>query len=243
MLAKLSLGVFVIPFLFTTALIAQKVDYNTIILPDNATNVSVEERLVRLAWQNNPENAILNNNIEIAERQVKLNSASWLNDIRISGNLNETVLNDLNDNQDNGNINQFYPMYNVSASIPLGIFVTNPQRVKMAQLNYANQQQQVNQQKLRIRAMVLRSYQSFEVSRELLGNQTEITENAYNTYSLIEERFKSGEATLEEFNEAFNSYKNELAARMKASHNYEIAKINLEELLGVKLEYLGFITL
>jgi outer membrane protein TolC len=231
-------------FLFAyQGLYAQKIDYNTIILPENARNLSAEERLVQLAWQNNPENKILLNNVEIAQHEVNYSATEWLNQIRVTGNLNESVLNNLNDADDDLNIDRFYPMYNISASIPLGVFITQPQKTKMARLQKENQEQAINNQKLQIRAMVLRNYQDFLLFKELLANQTEVTENAYNTYALIEEKFKNGESTLEEFNRSYNNYKTELANKMKASHQYEIAKINLEQLVGVKLEYLTFISL
>ena len=183
---------------------AQDINYDQIILPENAIDISIEERLVQLAWKNNPINNIQQSNIEYARRNIKLAEASWLDNIRITGNINEFVINP---SSDEFNRAQFFPLYNVSASIPLGIFISNPQRVKLSRIQHDIEQQNLNQQKLQIRARVLRNYENYLLNRELLAIQTEITENVYNTFALIEDKFKNGETTIEDYNQAFKNYK------------------------------------
>ena len=55
---KRALPFLTILFILPLAVFAQRVDYNKIILPVGATDISFEERLVQLAWQNNPASHI-----------------------------------------------------------------------------------------------------------------------------------------------------------------------------------------
>ena len=216
---------------------AQTIDYNRIILPDNAQNISESERLVQLAWKNNPQNRIVGNDIKIARQQIKIIKSSWLEDIRLTGNFNEFVMEDLNpENEARVVGGDFYPLYNIGISIPLATFFRTPQKVKKAQYALDNQLERENSQKLRIRAVVLRSYENYKMTKEALRIQTQITENALNTFSLVEDRFKNGEATLDEYNNAFNYFKDEQLRKVEVQKEFNIAKLDLEELIGVDLD-------
>src|SRR5688500_1214437 len=84
----------VIFFLLISApLFGQNVDYNKIILPQSSQSSEFEEKLVQLAWRNHPSNEVLRRQVKIAEYDVKQNNVSWLENIRISGNVNEFTLN------------------------------------------------------------------------------------------------------------------------------------------------------
>src|SRR5690606_26809784 len=84
----------VIFLLFVTAHVyGQSIDYNKIILPDHVQNPDFAEKLVQLAWKNNPVNEILRREIKRNEYQVKRNAGQWLDIISMQGNLNEFNLN------------------------------------------------------------------------------------------------------------------------------------------------------
>ena len=71
------------------AVVAQ-VDYNKIILPDDATDVSFEERLVQLAfWRNNPESQMVYQGVEAAREDGKVAVRQWSTLTGVTGNLNE----------------------------------------------------------------------------------------------------------------------------------------------------------
>jgi len=56
---------------------AQQIDYKKIILPDGITNLSVEERLVQLAWKNNPEVKAVQHDVNASQYDVKIAATRW----------------------------------------------------------------------------------------------------------------------------------------------------------------------
>ena len=212
---------------------AQRVDYNTIILPSSASDISFEEKLVRLAWQNNPENKILNHQVNISRLEVTRDKWSWLDKFGVSGNLNEFVLNQDPEFDDRAN---FFPRYNIFGNLSVGTFVTIPTNVKIRKQELLIAESNINRQKLTIRAEVLRRYQFYLMNKELLKIQTEATEDAFTAFSLVEQNFKNGESTLEEYSTALNVYNDQMGRKITSESNFAIAKINIEELIGVKLE-------
>lgn len=224
--------------LFTTLFLsseAQEIDYDLVILPENATDLTIEEELVRLAWKNNPIKSLSQNSIEAARRGVNLAEASWLENIRVTGNVNEFVINPSRDVADRA---QFFPLYNVSASIPLGIFFTNPQYIKLSKIEYQNQLINLNQQKLLLRSKVLSLYEEYKLNAKINSLNSEILENAYNSFILVEENFKNGETSLENYNQAYETYKRQQINKLNAEKDLEISIISLEEIIGVDLEFI-----
>ncbi|MFW5700289.1 MAG: TolC family protein [Cyclobacteriaceae bacterium] len=220
-----------LPSLFSP-LIAQDVDYNSIIMPKDTEDMPIEEKLVLLAWQNNPENKILLNEAEIAKQNFNVQKISWLNNIVITGNVNQFVIEPSSDDFDRA---AFFPLYNIGASLPLGTFFIQPKLSEISKLNYLNTVESINSKKLQTRSIVLSSYQNYLLSKELLDVQTEITSNAYNDFIIIEEEFKNGEVSLEEYKNVFSMYKSEQMAKLNAAKTYNDSIIRLEELIGVPL--------
>ncbi|UII30965.1 TolC family protein [Fulvivirga ulvae] len=212
---------------------AQNVDYNAIILPSNVTDISFEEKLVRLAWQNNPATKILDYQTNISNIEVKQARWSWLDDWRVQGNLNEFTINE---SADVGDRAQFFPKYNVTGMIRLSYFVDIPLEVKKKKQEVLITKSNINMQKLAIRAEVLTRYQTYLMNRELLKIQTEIVEDLYASLSLAEQQFKNGEITLNAYNIQQDRYNNQRVKQINAQGDFNISKIAVEEMIGMKLE-------
>lgn len=218
-----------IPFLANS----QSVDYNTIILPDAATDISFAEKLVRLAWKNNPSNRILEREKTIADYEIKQARWSWLNEFRVQGNVNEFVLNE---DADVGGRAAFFPKYNITGAVRLGFFVDIPLETKKKKEEYYIAQLNIDQQKLGLRAEVLKRYETYLMNRELLKVQTEATEDLFATFSLVEQNFKNGQASLDDYNKTLDRYNTQKLRKITAQGNFNRAKIEVEEIIGVKLE-------
>lgn len=213
-------------------LAAQKVDYNTIILPSNAQDISFEEKLVRLAWNNSPNTQILNHQSNIARYDVKLANRQWLSQVSAAGNINEYTINP----PANQTFPLFYPRYNFSAMLSLSNIFGDPLKSKRAKEEVQIAAQNINSEKLRVRAEVLRRYQVYLTSIELLKIQTEIASDASNTYDLTKGKFEKGTVTIEQYNLILDNKNAQNSKRVVAQSNVNIAIIDLEELIGVKLE-------
>jgi len=219
--------------LIITKLSAQNVDYNTIILPESVKDVAFEEKLVRLAWKNNPSTKILNRQVEVAEIEMKQARWSFLDDFRVQGNINEFVLNE---SADVGDRAAFFPKYNITGQVTLGFFVDVPLEVKKKKQEVFIAESNINQQKLALRAEVLTRYEKYLMNRETLLVQTEIVEDLFASLSLAEQQFQNGEIKLDEYNRIQDRYNTQKLRQINAQGDFNISKIELEELIGVKLE-------
>jgi len=210
------------------AIHSQTIDYNRIILPENAQNISDVEKLVQLAWKNNPANKILDNRVLIAQEQIKVERGTWAKDFKLTGRFNEFMINPP---ADGATETVYFPSYSFGIEIPLSIF--SPTRAKAAAIQVQNEMLAINDRKLQIRAEVLENYYHYTFNQTALKIQTEVAENASNTFALIQDRFKNGQATLDEYNNAYNNLKNEQLKQAEAQRNFQIAAARLERLIGL----------
>jgi outer membrane protein TolC len=223
---------FIVILVFHSVASAQKVDYNAIILPADARGVEFSEKLVRLAWINNPSNSILENQVNVADLDMKLAKRNWLNQFNVTGNLNEFTLNP----QAMPDVPLFFPRYNIGATITLGNFAYDPLKVRIRKEEKEIAIKSINSQKLAIRAEVLRKYQTYLTNQELYLVRAEALEAALASFSLAEQKFKSGEISIENYNAALENFNTHKTQKIIAEGNLMLAKIDLEELIGVRLE-------
>ena len=224
--------IIVLLLFISQGLLAQKTDYNKVIIPQGVFTDDYEEKLVQIAWQNYPQNEVAQRRVKIASYEVTQAKMQWLDIFSAQGNLNEYSIKG---NDENVQFNAF-PRYNFGASITLGMFGDIPAEIKKRKEMLKITEAEVNMQKLAIRGEVLRRYHNYILSQALLENQAKMTENVYSSYSVAEQRFKNGEITLQEYNESLDKYNAERINLVKAETNLELARITLEEMLGVPLD-------
>lgn len=221
---------------------AQKTDYNEIILPQKTDSIILkamglslfEEKLVQLAWQNYPSSEIYSSRVAIARKNISLEKFSWTDDIRASFNFNQRNIQDglMNDDP----VGNFYPWYNFGIGLSIGSFVNTPLRTGIAKDNLDIAMASLNQQKLSLRAEVLKRYKDYQLKVELLKIRTQAVEDAYSTHLLITRDFENGVATLEEFIGSAAAYNSTLESKLIAETDVLASKITLEEMIGVKFE-------
>lgn len=220
-------------FFFGSFAYGQTVNYDRIIPPSYLSDLSFPEKLVFLAWQNHPSNEILHHEYEIAEKnKVKANWA-WLNIFSAAYNINEFTINPTEETKERA---LFYPRYNFGARLDLGKVVEYPADIKIAKEQVSIASATLNAQRISLRALVLRTYQTYLLAKETLELQIISTEDAFSRFSLSEQRFKNGEITLEQYNDALAAYNAGRRNQLEAEAKFNIEKINLEELIGIPLE-------
>ena len=215
---------------------SQNIDYNKIILPESVTEADFSEKLVQLAWQNNPANEELIHRAEAAKHEVNLAKWSWLRTITASGNLNEYTINPEKAQEQNPTFTPFFPRYNFGLTLSLGTIFLTPIETRAARSTYQATEDLVNQQKIGLRAEVLTRYQTYLMNQKLFEVQNEVTEDEYSEFLLMEQDFKAGEVTLEDYKESLKAYNEELTKRITLERDLRVAQIALEEMIGVKLE-------
>ena len=187
----------------------------------------IKARLVKLAV-NNPQAAINNANIEIAHLNRKKASSSWLSSISIGGNVNEFVIN-------NSPAANFFPKYNIGLSIPFDIFskTSNEKKVADQNINIADAEKALRDNA--IKAEVLTRYEVYKEQRDLLALQNITVENNYSDYQAAQKNFAEGSISIDALNKFYQGYIAEKIKIISINQKYNVAKIQLEELLGMPL--------
>lgn len=222
-------------FLISTPLLGQTIDYNKIILPESAPASDFEERLVQLAWRNHPANEAVRRQVNIAGYDVKQSNANWLENIRITGNLNQFNIDKRADALSDYR-SSFYPLYNFGVQITLGTFFNTPYSIKKSREALVISQANVNSQKLLVRNAVLKLYNEYLMrervyklhSQNMLDNET--------SHKLAEQRFRRGEITFETYSQSLTIYNDAMVAHLQAERDFKNAKLDLEQWIGMRLE-------
>lgn len=221
------------PFLVVLACVsiqAQSIDYNKIILPERVQSADFGEKLVQLAWKNHPTNEIYRRDVEIAQYQVGKTAAEWLNMITLQGNINEINI------KSDPNVPVFLPRYNFGLIVPLGIFVKNPNETKQNRQKLVIAQEQVNAQKLEVRRVVLKSYNEYLLTEKVFKILSQQFSDTESNLKLIEQRFKRGETNFEVYTSSQAELNRASIAMLQADRDFKNAKLDLEQLIGVRLE-------
>jgi len=210
-----------------------QIDYSKIIVPANVTTVDFQEKLVQLAWKNHPSNRIVENEVEIQRQILKQDRRDWTRGFAVSGNLNEFVLNEEADVFDRS---AFFPKYNISGRLDLGLLFVSPLKKKENEYRVRVAEENINMQKLEIRNTVLNAYQDYIKFLEFYKIQSEIAQDAYSEYLVIEQRFKNGDATTDQFNQFLRASNLQRKEKINAENQYLKSKNDLEYYIGVKIE-------
>jgi outer membrane protein TolC len=211
----------------------QNVDYNKIILPNHVQSPDFAEKLVQLAWKNNPLNEALRSEAKAAEYQVKKNAASWLDIFTLTGNLNQF---NIEPGADERNRADFYPLYNIRASISLGMFVSIPNQTKIDKQRQAIANSHIDARKLEIRNVVMKTYNDFLLKERIYKIQAQVFSDVENSFKLEEQKFKNGESTFEKWTASQRNYSQSSITLLTAETDYKNTKLDLEQLIGLRLE-------
>ena len=222
--------------LISVPVFGQSIDYNKIILPEKASNDFVE-KLVQLAWKNHPDNEVFRREVNIAQYEVQQSATSWFDIVRFTGNINEFTVSAAVDPY--GYAAQraaFYPRYNIGASISLGQFFSIPYTTKKNKERLVVAQANVNSQKIATRNAVIKAYNEYVMHEKIFKVQSQLVVDNETSHKLIEQRFKNGETTFETYSLSLNNYSNIQISTLQAEKNYRNAKLDLEKLIGMRLE-------
>lgn len=198
--------------------------------------VDIRERLVQLALQN-PTYEMADHVANAAEYQVRLAKGNWLSILTVSGNINEFTINPPKTNTGEIQGSQFlYPRYNVGLIIPMDIFSRQKNNVKIAKENYLMAAAQKNDRFRQIKADVLTKYEDYLMNKQMLELQTQVSQDQFTLYKRSEKDFQDGIIKMEEFENANKSWVAEQIKRLQYQRNLNVIKLDLERIIGVKLE-------
>lgn len=246
---------------------AQQVNFDSLILPIATPSVEFREYLVQLAWINNPSNRVYDHNINIAEQELKITKLDWANDVGLTFNLNENNLQsqdnsipDVSDelledlmippefvdriDADRGivdlgglnNINNF-PRYNFAVTLNLGRIINLNKEIQKSKEALKIEEANLDQRKIEIRSEVYRRFEAYMQSTEIFKIKKESEVDFEQTFKLVEKRFKEGTTDFEQYSRASSTYTNARESTLSAKAEITQLKIDLEEIIGIPLEY------
>ena len=215
----------------TGLMIAQQADFDAVVIPMETKARDFSEYLVQLAWLNQPESAIVQDEVKNAMDEAKNTRKEWMRDVQASFNINEGNLQGAGEN---GNV--FFPRYNFGVGMNLYNITSQKTKNNVGKRDVKIAEHRVNQRKLEIRAETLQRFALYKLSRELFKTRTLAEQEANANYLVIQQLYKSDEKTFEEYTTASAAYFAAQEARLKANTDVMLAKISLEEMIGIKWE-------
>lgn len=211
---------------------AQSIDYNKIIVTEQLSSISFEERLVQLAWRNHPSNKVVTQKVEMAESIRSKARWSWLDNIYLEGNYNEFTGKEEIDPL----ARSFYPRYNVGVRLPLSAFVQTPLSAQAANDQVLISEYNVNAKKLEVRQDVLLSVERLKEKFKIIKLRERIQEDYFLMFQSTEKKFKTGEITLETYRTTSQAYYTKEEEIIQARSNFNQERIALEAMIGVELK-------
>jgi len=210
---------------------AQQTDFDFVVQPVEAKARDLSEYLVQLAWLNNPESAVAQEEVKVAQDEAKNTRKEWMRDVQATFNLNEANLRGVDSL---GNV--FFPRYNFGVSVNLFNILSQGNKNKIGKREIRIAEHKVNQRKLEIRAETLSRYANFKLARDIVKTRTLAEQEVYTNFVLIQQLYKTDEKTFEEYITASSAYYKAQEARMQAENEALLAKYRLEEMIGLKWE-------
>ena len=220
----------------TTALSAQQTDYDAIVQPLDAKARELPEYLVQLAWLNSPDGAIALEEVKNAKDDAKNVRKEWTRDVQATFNLNEANLRSRKSKNDTLDNNLFFPRYNFGVSLNLYSVLSQKTKSQISKREINIAEHRVNQRKLAIRAEVLSRYAQFKLAKEVYKTRALAEQEMNANFILMEQSFKTDEATFEQYTLASTSYYQAQESRIRAETEVQLSKFRLEEMLGLQWE-------
>lgn len=192
------------------------------------TSSAIEEKLVQLAWQG-PEMQKISHQTMISEYQLKSAQNAWMNLLAFNVNYNELTF------QKNTPTTYVYPRYNLGFTIPLGTIFSRT-AVKSAKENIEIGKDNTEETKRTLREEVLTAYKQYIAYGQLIAMQSELVNDEKTQLAQTEEKFRNGTISMDVYNSAQKNNNIEMAALINLKLQQDLKKLEIEKLIGVKLE-------
>ncbi len=227
--------------LFCTQTIdAQVVNFADIVPEEGTRAKSFEDYLVQIAWQNNQRKRSLGIEKEVADERVELAKKQWMRGLQFNASMSprdKTVLFQLSPDIQAANAGEVIPPFlNFGLGYSIGDALTQKNEVRIKKKETEIYEFKINEERLIVRKRVLAAYQQYLSAIEIYNARKKAEDDAESTYYLLSEKFKKDKATFEEYNNASSAYHNSVEKRLQADSEIQLAKIDMEELLGVRWE-------
>ncbi len=187
------------------------------------------EKLIAAARQNYPKVKIYQKKVKEAKLNIQKAQLAWFNALNLTYLYSPTNSVTLVNPTYTGGF-QFGVFFNV------GTLLTNGPNVKAAREELKMAQLDESEYALGIENIVKNRYFTYVQQLSLLNWKIKDMQNSESTVKDLKYKFGKGEETFENYNKALAFYSNLVQSKIQAEAALLIAKSNLEEIVGEKLE-------
>ncbi len=187
------------------------------------------EKLIAAARINYPKVKIYQRKVKEAKLNIQKAQLAWFNALNLTYLYSPTNSVTLVNPTYTGGF-QFGVFFNV------GALLTNGPNVKSAKEELKTAQLDENEYALSLEATVKNRYFTYVQQLSLLNWKIKDMQNSESTVKDLKYKFEKGEETFENYNKSLAFYSNLVQSKIQAEAALLIAKSNLEEIVGEKLE-------
>ena len=187
------------------------------------------EKLIAMAKENYPRLKAHNSHVRIAENAVTSAKLSWFAPLSLSYVYSPSnTLNLANPT--------FFSGYQIGFNVNLGSLLQTPASIKQTKEELKINKYEREEYLLELNTTVKTRYFNYLRTVKALKINKQDALNAHNILTMIKYKYEKGEATLEEYTNAASMHANLISSKLEMEVNFLVAKAELEELIGVKLE-------
>ncbi|MEM9339231.1 MAG: TolC family protein [Bacteroidota bacterium] len=191
---------------------------------------AVIERLIEIAWENSIYHQAYPGDLDLAKTALKVAKLGWINGLSVGGNLNEFSISPPQD----GNV--FFPRYNIGVGFSVGQILGTKAEVAKSKNQLTRLDLQRKQDSLILRSEVRRRYKMYQTTETLLQMAEKHLIRTTSELELVEERFSEGSVDMVTYMEIIELHTTTEKSLVRAESEHALAKINVEEFLGIPLE-------
>ena len=195
-------------------------------------DTGVEERLVTLALQNVAYDAVTRA-VTMAHYKVTQMKNSWFDLLTLNLQFNDQSFKQP---ATANNVTYVYPKFFYGIVIPIGTILSKGVQVKSAKEEVRISEDNQILAALKIRTDILSKYKSWRVANSVVLMERQVTDDIHAAFLQIEKRFNDGSVTIEVYSEASRNYSAQMTRLMNSQLDADIKKLQIEEVIGVRLE-------
>ncbi len=195
-------------------------------LPDS----TIENRLVALALQA-PRFDALGHQINVSRNNLILARRTWFNLLTLSADYNDQTFA----KQTNANAAYVYPKYFFGLTIPIGLFFTMGPQIHAAQETVLIAQDNQDELARTLRMDVLSKYRTYKNYEALILMQNTIVVDQQAALSQIEQKFRDGTASIDQFNLANRGFSEEKTKLLNLQLSQDLVRLDIERMIGISL--------
>jgi outer membrane protein TolC len=195
-----------------------------------ASDTAIVRKLIQLARDNYPKIKAIDAEVKIAELNVNKSKLSWFDVLSASYFRTENI---------GGTLGNSYLLngYQYGISLNIGRLLEKPANTKTAKQNLLISMLQKDEYDLALVKQVKQRYYVYLQQQATYRLLASAVLDADNNVKSLNSKFEKGEETFENYNKALMSLNDQNQAKIAAEANLFIAKAELEELIGTKIEY------